>query len=139
MGEDTPAGPPGLSAAEAALADLQGQALVGEAEAHLAGRQWVTVWHGDLETEGDMRLVGALAEEAEAYQRQWPGCVVMRQGGNDYSATLFGPVEGAPSPAELADRWAEFAWRIAPAHPALAGKTWWHIVHAAPSAGPPSR
>lgn len=125
-----------LTAAEEALAQLHGRALAAETEDHLAGRAWVTVWHGDLESEQDARLVADLADRAEEYARRWPGCVVLRQGGNDYSSVLFGPAGvDAPAAAELAAQWAAYAEQIAPVSPAC--RTWWKVVLAAPTAGPP--
>jgi hypothetical protein len=125
------------SAAHEALTALQGRALVVEVADHLAGRAWVTVWHGELETADDARLVEALGEKTESWQRMWPGCVVCKQGGNDYSAVQFGPAPAAPAVGELVDQYAEFAESIAPRHSALGGRTWWKITRAAPTAGPP--
>jgi hypothetical protein len=125
------------SAAEDVLIELQGQALAAEAADHLAGRAWVTVWHGELETPDDARLIEALAEKASGWQRQWPGCVLLRQAGSDYTAIQFGPVPNAPTAEDLAGEFAAFAASIAPHHPALERGTWWWVVPGAPSSGPP--
>ena len=130
--------PPGNTADEL-LTALRGQALAEEAADYLAGRRWLTVWHGDLESADDVRRVEALASESAELASRWPGCVIRRQGGNDYSATLFGAVAGVPSPDQLADTLATFAAGIAPTHPALGARTWWRIVRADPAAGSPLR
>lgn len=131
-------GPRRWTAGDDLLATIQGRALAEEAADHLAGRAWVTVWHGELESAEDARLIEALSEKTQAWQRMWPGCIVRKQGGNDYWAVQFGPVPDAPGVGVLAEQFAEFAASIAPHHLALGGRTWWKITRAAPTAGPPT-
>ncbi|MBO0821582.1 MAG: hypothetical protein J2P26_12120, partial [Nocardiopsaceae bacterium] len=50
------------------------------------GRAWVTVWHGPLETDQDVRLVEQLGAHVAELTRPWPGCLRLRQGGSDYWA-----------------------------------------------------
>jgi hypothetical protein len=104
-----------------------------ENEDYILGHVWVIVWHGVLETDDDELRITALADKAESLRSRWPGCVVRRQGGDDYTATLFGPAEGAPPPKDLADQWSAFATETAPTHPMLDNTILWHITTTAPT------
>src|SRR6266568_3574968 len=122
--------PPRWSAADEVLAQLKGEALVQETTDHLAGRVWITVWHGDPETADDAHRVASLADKAMSLNQTWPGCVRLRQGGNDYTAIQFGPADSAPDPTALAEDLATFAAAIAPRCQHLDRGTWWHVTQA---------
>ncbi len=122
----------GWRAAEELLADLQGDALAGETSDYLAGHAWVTVWHGEPESPEDTALITSLTNKAHAIEEHWPGCLLLTQGGGDYTAVKFGSTPCGPSAERIAGELAEFTTSIAPG-------TWWRITPAAPASGPPDR
>ncbi|GGM82816.1 hypothetical protein GCM10012275_61660 [Longimycelium tulufanense] len=122
MNENKPAAVDGL------VTQLHARTLAAEAEEAANGFLWLTVWHGDLESDDDMQRVQALSDAAWSWADRWPGCVCT-QGGNDYWAVRIGPP--APDPADLLADLETLAAELAPTSPAT-GRTWWRIHRGRP-------